>query len=126
MIVSVLRRVAPQLITLFALIVLITLIFPSFLNLSLVDGRLVGPLVDVPSAAPVALLAVGMTLVIATKGSTFGQRHHRHLRCFRRLGGGAGFAGAGASSRCLRASPAGSGTECWSPSWASASLRPLS
>lgn len=63
------RRVAPQLITLVALSVLITLIFPSFLNLSLVDGRLVGPLVDVAKrSAPVALLAVGMTLVIATKG----------------------------------------------------------
>lgn len=69
MIVSTLRRVAPQLITLFALIVLITLIFPSFLNLTLADGRLVGPLVDVAKrSAPVALLAIGMTLVIATKG----------------------------------------------------------
>lgn len=69
MIVSTLRRVAPQLMTLFALIVLITLIFPSFLNLTLAEGRLVGPLVDVAKrSAPVALLAIGMTLVIATKG----------------------------------------------------------
>jgi galactofuranose transport system permease protein len=69
MILSTLRRVAPQLITLFALIVLITLIFPSFLNISTIDGRFVGPLVDVAKrSAPVALLAIGMTLVIATKG----------------------------------------------------------
>ncbi len=69
MIASTLRRIAPQLVTLFALIVLITLIFPSFLNLSMVDGRLVGPLVDAAKrSAPVALLAIGMTLVIATKG----------------------------------------------------------
>ncbi|WP_196260100.1 ABC transporter permease [Pelagibacterium limicola] len=64
-----LKRIAPQLSTLVALIILITFIFPSFLNLSMVDGRLVGPLVDVAKrSAPVALLAIGMTLVIATKG----------------------------------------------------------
>lgn len=69
MIVATLKRVAPQLITLFALIILITLIFPTFLNINNVDGRLVGPLVDVAKrSAPVALLAIGMTLVIATKG----------------------------------------------------------
>lgn len=64
-----LRRVAPQLLTLAALVVLVTLVFPQFTNLALVDGRLVGPMVDVlKRAAPVAILAVGMTLVIATRG----------------------------------------------------------
>ncbi|KAA0969469.1 ABC transporter permease [Aureimonas fodinaquatilis] len=69
MIIQTLRRLAPQLITLVALIFLITLVFPSFLNVATVDGRLVGPLVDMAKrSAPVAILAVGMTLVIATKG----------------------------------------------------------
>jgi len=69
MIALTLRRTAPQLITLVALILLTTLVFPNFLNITVVDGRLVGPLVDMAKrAAPVAILAVGMTLVIATKG----------------------------------------------------------
>lgn len=66
---QVLRRLAPQLIALVALVALVTAFYPGFLDLSLNDGRLVGPMVDVVKrAAPVALLAVGMTLVIATRG----------------------------------------------------------
>ena len=69
MIAAMLRRVAPQLLTLAAMVLLITLVFPQFTSLSLVEGRLVGPMVDVlKRAAPVAILAVGMTLVIATRG----------------------------------------------------------
>ncbi|WP_298500325.1 ABC transporter permease [uncultured Maritimibacter sp.] len=65
----VLRRVAPQVVTLVAVCVLVTLFFPGFLDLRLSDGRLVGPVIDiVKRSAPVALLAIGMTLVIATKG----------------------------------------------------------
>lgn len=65
----VLRRIAPQLIVLAVLIALVTLFYPGFLRLTLNDGRLVGPLVDVlKRSAPVAVLAVGMTLVIATRG----------------------------------------------------------
>lgn len=64
-----LKRVAPQLIALAALILLVTLVYPGFLDISFNNGRLVGPVVDVlKRGAPVALLAVGMTLVIATRG----------------------------------------------------------
>lgn len=62
-------RLAPQLIALVALVALVLLFFPGFLTVSVNDGRLVGPLIDVlKRVAPVALLAVGMTLVIATRG----------------------------------------------------------
>ncbi|RNF36104.1 ABC transporter permease [Paracoccus methylarcula] len=64
-----LKRIAPQLIALAALILLVTLVYPDFLDISFRDGRLVGPVIDVlKRGAPVALLAVGMTLVIATRG----------------------------------------------------------
>ncbi|WP_375259130.1 ABC transporter permease [Citreimonas sp.] len=64
-----LRRVTPQLLTLAALVVLVTLFFPDFLRVELVDGRLVGPVMDIlKRGALVGLLAVGMTLVIATRG----------------------------------------------------------
>ncbi len=44
-------------------------ISPDFFNLEIKDGRLYGSLIDVCNrAAPVALLAIGMTLVIATGG----------------------------------------------------------
>ena len=64
-----LRRVAPQLLTLLALILLVTVFFPEFLRIEVVNGRLVGPVMDIlKRGAPVGLLAVGMTLVIATRG----------------------------------------------------------
>lgn len=64
-----LRRIAPQLLTLVAVVVLVSLFFPSFLAVEMRDGRFVGSAVDVlKRGAPVALLAVGMTLVIATRG----------------------------------------------------------
>ncbi|NDV00069.1 ABC transporter permease [Pseudoroseicyclus tamaricis] len=63
------RRILPQLLTLLAVVALITAFFPSFLSVEMVDGRLVGSAIDVlKRGAPVALLAVGMTLVIATGG----------------------------------------------------------
>jgi galactofuranose transport system permease protein len=44
-------------------------LFPGFFDLSVRDGRLFGSLIDVVNrGAPVAILAVGMTLVIATRG----------------------------------------------------------
>jgi galactofuranose transport system permease protein len=62
-------RLAPQLLTLAAVVALVTLVFPNFLDVSMSDGRLVGPAIDVlKRGAPVALLSVGMTLVIATRG----------------------------------------------------------
>lgn len=66
---QVLTRIAPQLIALVVLMGLVTLFYPGFLSISYQDGRLVGPVIDVlKRSAPVALLAIGMTLVIATRG----------------------------------------------------------
>ncbi|SDE23691.1 simple sugar transport system permease protein [Paracoccus isoporae] len=66
---SLLGRIAPQLIALAALVALVSFFFPGFLSISYHDGRLVGPVIDVlKRGAPVALLAIGMTLVIATRG----------------------------------------------------------
>lgn len=46
-----------------------SLVAPQFFHLEIRDGRLYGTLVDVlKRAAPVALLAMGMSLVIATRG----------------------------------------------------------
>jgi ribose/xylose/arabinose/galactoside ABC-type transport system permease subunit len=64
-----LRRVAPQLLTLAAVLALVTVFFPGFLSVSLSGDRLVGSPIDVlKRGAPVALLSIGMTLVIATRG----------------------------------------------------------
>jgi simple sugar transport system permease protein len=64
-----LRRLAPQIITLAALVALVTVFFPNFLTITFDGSRFVGPIVDVlKRSAPIALLAVGMTLVIATRG----------------------------------------------------------
>ncbi|TNC68259.1 ABC transporter permease [Rubellimicrobium roseum] len=64
-----LRRVAPQLLTLLAVLVLVTIFFPGFLSVGVSGDRLVGSPIDVlKRGAPVALLAIGMTLVIATRG----------------------------------------------------------
>jgi galactofuranose transport system permease protein len=64
-----LRRFAPQLVALAAILALNALVFPGFFDITIQNGRLYGSLVDVLNrGAPVALLAIGMTLVIATKG----------------------------------------------------------
>lgn len=64
-----LRAAAPQLTALALLLIINWVIFPPFFNLSLVDGRLTGSVIDVLNrAAPVALLALGMAAVIATRG----------------------------------------------------------
>lgn len=45
------------------------LISPSFFSLRMADGRLIGSMIDILNrGAPTVLLAIGMTLVIATKG----------------------------------------------------------
>lgn len=65
----ILVRLLPQVATLVLVLVLNVTLFPSFFDLSFQNGRLYGSLIDVFNrGAPVALLAVGMTLVIATKG----------------------------------------------------------
>ena len=64
-----LRRAVPQLSALLLLLVVNWIIFPPFFDVSLVGGRLTGSIVDVLNrAAPVALLALGMAAVIATRG----------------------------------------------------------
>lgn len=59
----------PQFIALFAVLFINWLLFPGFFDIKWQDGRLFGSLIDVLNrGAPVAILAVGMTAVIATKG----------------------------------------------------------
>lgn len=63
------RRIAPQLATLAGVLLLISIVFPGFYEISIANGRLYGSLIDILNrGAPVALLAIGMTLVIATRG----------------------------------------------------------
>jgi galactofuranose transport system permease protein len=63
------RRILPQIITLGIVLLLNVILFPDFFNVSFQNGRLYGSVIDVLNrGAPVALVAVGMTLVIATKG----------------------------------------------------------
>lgn len=58
--------------TLLALIIILIanrLISPNFFSIHLVNGRLIGSLINIlDGSAPIMLLALGMTLVIATKG----------------------------------------------------------
>ncbi|ANP85516.1 ABC transporter permease [Rhizobium leguminosarum] len=62
-------RLAPQLIALFVILLLNFMTSPQFFNVVVQNDRLYGSLIDVLNrGAPVALLAIGMTLVIATKG----------------------------------------------------------
>ena len=64
-----LRRILPQILTLVAVLVLIGLVYPGFFEVSIANGRLYGSPIDILNrGAPVALLAIGMTLVIATRG----------------------------------------------------------
>jgi simple sugar transport system permease protein len=66
---TVLRRLAPQLVALTVILGLNALVFSDFFAIEIQNGRLYGSLIDVLNrGAPVALLAIGMTLVIATKG----------------------------------------------------------
>lgn len=64
-----LRTAAPQMTALALLLLINWIIFPPFFNVSLVDGRFTGSVVDVINrAAPVGLVALGMAAVIATRG----------------------------------------------------------
>ena len=59
----------PQLTALIAILLIDSLVAPNFFGLHLQDGRLFGSLIDILNrGAPVAILALGMTLVIATGG----------------------------------------------------------
>jgi simple sugar transport system permease protein len=64
-----LRKALPQIIALVAVLIADWLVFPDFFHIRLQDGRLFGSIVDVFNrGAPVAILSIGMTLVIATRG----------------------------------------------------------
>ena len=64
-----LREAWPQLAALTLMLAIDWLIFPAFFQMRLVDGRLSGSFIDVLiRGAPVALLALGMSGVIATRG----------------------------------------------------------
>ncbi|KHN55826.1 galactofuranose ABC transporter, ATP-binding protein YtfT [Pectobacterium fontis] len=59
----------PQLLALVAILLIDSMVAPHFFALHIQDGRLFGSLIDILNrGAPVALLALGMTLVIATGG----------------------------------------------------------
>jgi simple sugar transport system permease protein len=63
------RLVNTQTIALVGVLLLNWLLFPGFFKIEWQDGRLFGSLIDVLNrGAPVAILAIGMTAVIATKG----------------------------------------------------------
>ena len=63
------RLANPQLLALTGVLLLNWLLFPNFFNVTWQDGRFFGSIIDVLNrGAPVAILAVGMTGVIATKG----------------------------------------------------------
>jgi len=54
---------------LLALIVINTIARPSFISISVQNGQLYGPMIDIlRNSAPLMLVALGMTLVIATRG----------------------------------------------------------
>src|SRR6267154_5759628 len=59
----------PQILAFLTILMADRLVSPQFFDLRLQDGRLFGSLIDVFNrGAPVALLALGMVLVIATRG----------------------------------------------------------
>ena len=66
---SLLKLANPQLLALVGVLLINWLLFPNFFRITWQDGRLFGSLIDVLNrGAPVAILAIGMTGVIATKG----------------------------------------------------------
>ncbi|MBA8879100.1 ABC transporter permease [Phyllobacterium myrsinacearum] len=64
-----LTKAMPQLLSLMLILFLNYLAFPGFFEIRLQDGRLFGSLIDVLNrGAPVIILAIGMTAVIASRG----------------------------------------------------------
>ena len=63
------QLLSPQIIALLLILLLNWVLFPGFFHISWQNDRFFGSLIDVLNrGAPVAILAVGMTAVIATKG----------------------------------------------------------
>ena len=62
-------RLLPQIAALAVILLMVSIAFPGFFRLEMQNGRLYGSVIDILNrGAPVALLAIGMTVVIATKG----------------------------------------------------------
>lgn len=62
-------RLLPQIAALAIILLMVSIAFPGFFRLEIQNGRLYGSVIDILNrGAPVALLAIGMTVVIATKG----------------------------------------------------------
>jgi galactofuranose transport system permease protein len=62
-------RLFPQIAALAIILLMVSIAFPGFFRLEMQNGRLYGSVIDILNrGAPVALLAIGMTIVIATKG----------------------------------------------------------
>lgn len=63
------KKALPQLVSLAVILFLNYLAFPGFFDIRIQDGRLFGSLIDVLNrGAPVMILAIGMTAVIASRG----------------------------------------------------------
>ncbi|GLQ57983.1 sugar ABC transporter permease [Devosia nitrariae] len=63
------RMANPQLLALVGVLLINWILFPNFFRITWQDGRLFGSVIDVLNrGAPVAILAIGMVGVIATKG----------------------------------------------------------
>ena len=59
----------PQIVALVVVLLVDSVVANNFFSIHIQDGRLFGSLIDILNrCAPVALLAIGMTLVIATGG----------------------------------------------------------
>ncbi len=66
---SYMKMINPQFAALAAILLFNWILFPGFFDVSWQNGRFFGSLIDVLNrGAPVAILAVGMTAIIATKG----------------------------------------------------------
>jgi simple sugar transport system permease protein len=63
------HRLFWPIVSLLALIVVNTVVRPSFISITVQDGQLYGVLIDIlRTSAPLMLVALGMTIVIATRG----------------------------------------------------------
>ncbi|KZE88637.1 ABC transporter permease [Microbacterium sp. TNHR37B] len=63
------HRLFWPIVALLALIVINTIARPSFISVTVQNGQLYGPLIDIlRNSAPLMLVALGMTIVIATRG----------------------------------------------------------
>ena len=63
------HRLFWPIVALLALIALNTIVRPQFIKITVRDGELYGALIDIlRNSAPLMLVALGMTIVIATRG----------------------------------------------------------